>query len=162
MGWNSVLLWPMGLVKVSNGLELRLSFLTTTKGPQQNRDKWEKFGIIVRLGGGNVKDRTRISDFTGESADKLGGFPVNSPDCMVQNESVNNTWKNLVRGLYDKFNKRKPSRQTMGGFYSDINSPFDNLSQKKIRNAIDIQPKVMGAIIAANGKEDKGGLIFVR
>ena len=39
----------------------------------------------------------------------------------------------------------------MGGFYSDINSSFDNLSQEKIRNAIDIQPKVMEAIIATNG-----------
>ena len=39
----------------------------------------------------------------------------------------------------------------MGGFYSDINSSFDNLNQKKIRNVIDIQPKVMEAIIAANG-----------
>ena len=54
-------------------------------------------------------------------------------------------------GLYDTFNKQKPSRQIMGGFYSDINSSFDNLSQEKIRNAIDIQPKVMEAIIAANG-----------
>ena len=104
MGWNSVLLWPMGLVKVSNGLELRLSLLTTTKVSQQNRDKWETFGIIVRLGGGKVKDRTRISDFTGESADKPGGFPVNSPDCMVQDQSSKDTWKNLIGSLYDTFN----------------------------------------------------------
>ena len=114
-------------------------------------DAWAKFGINVWPGAGQVKDRTRIAEFTGESADKLGGFPVNSPDCMVQDQSVNNTWKNLVGGLYDTFNKRKPSRQTMGGFYNDINSSFENLSQEKIRNAIDIQPKVMEAIIAANG-----------
>ena len=54
-------------------------------------------------------------------------------------------------GLYDTFNKQKPSRQIMSEFYSDINSSFDNLSQEKIRNAIDIQPKVMEAIIAADG-----------
>ena len=62
-------------------------------------DAWEKFGISVWLGAGQVKDRTRIAEFTGESADKLGGFPVNSPDCMVQNQSVNNTWKNLIGTL---------------------------------------------------------------
>eukprot|EP00493_Phyllostaurus_siculus_P024573 UN24913 len=58
-------------------------------------------------GWGNVKDRARISDFTGESANKLGGFPVNSPDCMVQDQSSKDTWKNLIGSLYDTFNKRK-------------------------------------------------------
>ena len=82
-------------------------------------------------GAGNVKDLTLIADFTGESAEKIGGFPVNSPDCMVQDQNVNNIWMNLVGGLYDTFNKRKPSLQTMGGFYNDINSPFENLSQEK-------------------------------
>ena len=76
---------------------------------------------------------------------------VNSRDCVVQDQSVNNTWKNLVGGLYDTFNKRKPSRQTMGGFMNDIQASFENLSQEKIQNAIDIQPKVMEAIIAADG-----------
>ena len=70
---------------------------------------------------------------------------------MIQDQSVNNTWKNLVGGLYDTFNKRKPSRQTMGGFMNDIHSSFENLSQEKIQNAIDIQPKIMEAIIAAQG-----------
>ena len=70
---------------------------------------------------------------------------------MVQDQSVNNTWKNLVGGLYDTFNKRKPSRQSMGCFMNDIQSSFENLSQEKIQNAIDIQPKVMEAIIAADG-----------
>ena len=76
---------------------------------------------------------------------------MNSSDCIVQYQIVNNTWKNLVGGLYDTFYKRKPSRQTMSGFYNDINSSSANLSQEKIRNAIDIQPKVMEVIIAANG-----------
>ena len=75
---------------------------------------------------------------------------MNSPDCMVQDQIVNNTSKNLVGDLYDTFNKRKPSCQTMGGFMNDIQASFENLSQKKIQNAIDIQPKVIGAIIAAD------------
>ena len=100
---------------------------------------------------GKVKDRTLIAEFTGEDAEDLGGFPVNSPDCMVQDQSVNNTWKNLVGGSYDTFNKRKASRQTMGGFNNDIQATFEDLSQEKIQNAIDIQPKVMEAIIAADG-----------
>ena len=52
-------------------------------------DAWAKFDIKVWPGAGKVKDRTLIADFTGESADKLGGFPVNSPDCTVQDQSVN-------------------------------------------------------------------------
>ena len=48
-----------------------------------------KFDIKVWPGAGKVKDRTLIADFTGEIADKLGGFPVNSPDCTVQEQSVN-------------------------------------------------------------------------
>ena len=39
----------------------------------------------------------------------------------------------------------------MGGFMNDIQASFENLSQEKIQNAIDIQPKVMEAIIAAEG-----------
>ena len=115
------------------------------------RDVWAKFGIKVWPGAGIVGDRTLISQFTGEDEEKLGGFPVNSPDCMVNDQSVNNTWKNLIGGLYDTFNKRKPSRQTNGGFINDINSSFENLSQEKIQNAIDLQPKIMQAIIKANG-----------
>ena len=82
-------------------------------------DAWEKFGINVWPGVGQVKDRTRIADFTGESEDKIGGFPfhpMNLSDWMVQCQSVSNTWKNLVGGLYDTFNKRKPSHKTMGNF----------------------------------------------
>ena len=33
----------------------------------------------------------------------------------------------------------------------DIQSSFENLSQEKTQSAIDIQPKVMEAIIAADG-----------
>ena len=68
---------------------------------------------------GQVKDRTRIADFMGESANKLSGFsvnPVNSPECMIQDQSVNNTWNNIVGGLYNTFDKRKPCRKTVGYF----------------------------------------------
>ena len=115
------------------------------------RDAWARFGIKVWPMGGVVGDRTLISEFTGESAGNLGGFPVNSPDCMTNDQSVNNSWKNLAGGLYDTFNKRKPSRKTNGGFINDIKSFFENLSQEKIQAAIDLQPKIMEATIAADG-----------
>ena len=56
-----------------------------------------------------------------------------------------------VGRLYGKFNKWKPSRRTNGGFINDIKSSFKDLSQEKIQNAIDLQPKIMEAIIVANG-----------
>ena len=102
-------------------------------------------------GSGKVKDRTPISEYIGEDPDGLEGFPVNSLDCMVQDPSVNNSWKNLAGGLYDTFNNYKPSCQSVEGFMNDIQSSFENLSQEKIQSAIDIQPKVMEAIIAADG-----------
>ena len=74
---------------------------------------------------------------------------------MTNDQSVNNSWKNLAGGLYDTFRKRKPSRKTTGGFINDVKSSFENLSQDKIRNAIDVQPKVIRAIIEANGGHTK-------
>ena len=59
--------------------------------------------------------------------------------------------KNLLGGLYNTFNKRKPSRKTNGGFINDIKKSLKNLKQEKIQSAIDLQPKIMEAIIAANG-----------
>ena len=73
--------------------------------------EWAKVGIDVWSGAGVVGDRGLISEFTGEDAAKLGGFSVNSPDCMVLDESVNNNWKNLAGDLNDMFQKRKPSRK---------------------------------------------------
>ena len=70
---------------------------------------------------------------------KFGRYPVNSHAAMIENHSVNNTWKNLVGGLDTTFNKRKPSLETMGGFMNDIHASFENLSQEKIQNAIDSQ-----------------------
>ena len=96
-------------------------------------------------------DRVLISEFTGKDESELGGFPINSPDCMVQDQSVNNSWKNLAGELYSTFQKRKPSRQTIGGFINDINFTRKQLNQENIQNAIDRQPKIMEAIIAADG-----------
>ena len=115
------------------------------------RDQWAKFGIKVWPGAGIVGDRCLISEFTGKDESELGGFPVNSSDCMVNDQRVNHSWKNLAGGLYSTFQKRKPSRQTIGGFINDINSTWEELSQEKIQNAIDPQPKIIQAIIAADG-----------
>ena len=84
---------------------------------------WSKFGIKVWPGAGVVKDRKTISNFTDLDVDDQGGFPVNSPDCMVLDQSINNTWKNLkYGGLNAKFQRRKPSRKTNGGFVNDVYS----------------------------------------
>ena len=115
------------------------------------RDAWARFGIKVWPMAGVVGDRTLISQFTGETEEKLGGFPVNSPDCMTNDQSVNNSWKNLAGGLYDTFNKRNSSWKTNSGFINNTKSSFENLSQEKIQAAIDVQPKIMQAIIAADG-----------
>ena len=115
------------------------------------REAFAKFGIRVWPGAGIVGDRKMIADFTGKTVDDLGGFPVNSPDCMPLDQSVNNTWKNNEGGLYSTFRKRKPSRQTNGRFINDMLKTWDELSQDAIRNAIDLQPKVMQAIINAKG-----------
>ena len=47
-----------------------------------------------------VADRKDIAWKTDLDLEDLDGFPVNSPDCMVLDQSVNNTWKKSeVRGL---------------------------------------------------------------
>ena len=107
------------------------------------RDAWAKFGIALWPGAGIVGDRCLISEFTGKDESELGGFPVDSPDCMVNDQRENHSWKNLGGGLYSTFQKRKPSRETIGCFSNDIKSTWENLSQEKIQNAIDLQPKIM-------------------
>ena len=103
-------------------------------------------------GAGIVGDRCLISEFTGKGEGEPGGFPINSPDCMVNDQSVNHSWKNLAGGLYNTFQKRKPLWQTIGGFINDIKFTWENLSQEKIQNEIDLQPKaIMEPIIAADG-----------
>ena len=53
-------------------------------------DAWGEFYINVWPGADVIGDRKLISDFTGMDEDDLGGFPVNSPDCMVLDQSVTN------------------------------------------------------------------------
>ena len=67
------------------------------------RDEWTKFGIKVLPGAGIVGDRCLISEFTGKDESELGGFPVNSTDCVVNDQSVKHSWKNLAGGLYSTF-----------------------------------------------------------
>ena len=98
-----------------------------------------------------VKDRTAITDFTDLEQEDQGGFPVNSPDCMVLDQSVNHTWKNLKGGLNEKFQKRKPSRRTNGGFVNDVLSSWEEMKIEHIRNAIDTQKEVMLEIIEKQG-----------
>ena len=47
------------------------------------RDACAKFGIQVWSGAGIVGDRKLVSEFTDQETENLGGFPVNSPDCMT-------------------------------------------------------------------------------
>ena len=69
---------------------------------------------------------------------------------MTNDQSVNNLWKNLAGGLYDTFNKRHSSWKTNSGFINNTKSSFENLSQEKIQAAIDLQPKIMEAIIVVD------------
>ena len=54
-------------------------------------------------------------------------------------------------GLNEKFQKRKPSRQTNGGFINDVYSSWDEMKKQHIRSTIDAQRKVMLQIIEKNG-----------
>ena len=76
---------------------------------------------------------------------------MNSRDCMVLDQSVNHTWKNLKGGLNEKFQKRKPSRRTNGGFVNDVLSSWKEMKIEHIRNAIDAQKGVMLELIEKEG-----------
>ena len=109
------------------------------------------FGIEVWPGAGKVKDRTEIVEFTGLELEDEGELPVNSPDCQVLDESVNHTWKNLKGGLNAKFQKRKASQRTDGGFVNNVLSSWEEIKIEHIRNAIDAQRGVMLEIIDKEG-----------
>ena len=94
-----------------------------------------------------MKDRTTITDITDLTQEDEEEFPVNSPDCMVLDQSLNHTWKNLKGRINDKFQKRKPSRRTNGGFVNDVLSSWAEMKIEHIRNAIDAQKEVMLEII---------------
>ena len=76
-----------------------------TKNAQRigDKDAWVKFDVKVRPGAGYVGDRLLISQFTCEDEAKLDGFPENSRGCMVNDQSVNRSEKNLLGGMYDTF-----------------------------------------------------------
>ena len=112
---------------------------------------WRKFGIEVRPGAGKVNDRAVIVEFTDLELKDEGGFPVNSHDCHVLDQSVNNIWKNLKGGLNVKFQKWKPSRRTNGGFVNDVLSGWNEMKIEHIRNTIDAQRSVMLEIIGKQG-----------
>ena len=99
-----------------------------------------------------MKDRTTITDFTELEQEDQGGFPVNSPDCMVLDQSVNHTWKNLKGGLNEKFQKRKLSPRTNGGFVNDVFSSWEEMKIEHIQNAIDIQKEAVLEIIEKQGR----------
>ena len=84
---------------------------------------------------------------------------MNSPDCMVLDQSVNNTWKNLkYGGLNEKFQARRRSRRTNGGFINNVYTSWNDLKIEHIRNPIDVQRKSMLEIIEKQG----GPTIFFR
>ena len=131
-------------------------------------DAWAKHGIKVRPpptstfhffevypGAGLVHDRTAIPEWTGKTQDDQGGFPVNSPDAMIWDYSCNAAYKSIKGGLYSKYKARKPSRRTNGGFVNEVKKSWKNFRQRTIRNAIDAQPKIMQAMIQAEGGPTK-------
>ena len=65
--------------------------------------------------------------FTDLEQEDQGGFPVNSPNCMVLDQFVNRTWKILKSGLDENFQKRKPSRRTNCGFINDVLSSWEQM-----------------------------------
>ena len=70
---------------------------------------------------------------------------------MVNDQNVNKSWKNLLSSLYKFLNQQKRYGKKNRGFINNIKSPFENLSQEKIQNSINLQPKSMEAIVATNG-----------
>ena len=76
---------------------------------------------------------------------------MQNSDCMVLDQFVNHTWKNLKSGLDEKFQKRKASRRTNGGFVNDVLSSWEEMKIEHIQNAIDIQKEVMLEIIEKQG-----------
>ena len=89
-----------------------------------------------------VGDRKSIGEFTGRPNDDLGGYPVNSPDGMIFDYTLNSRFKTMKEGLYDIYRKRKPSRRTTGGFINDIKKAWKQLRQKRIQNAIGVILKI--------------------
>ena len=56
-----------------------------------------------------------------------------------------------VGGLYDRWNSRKKSRRTAGGFMNELFDSWEALPMEKVRTSIDAQRKSHLAVLAANG-----------
>ena len=65
-------------------------------------------------------------------------------------QSVNKTWKNDERSYILHFENE--NLKISGGFINDMLRTWDKISQDGIRNAIDLQSKIMQVIIVARGE----------
>ena len=82
-----------------------------------------------------------------------GGYPVNSPDLMVGDQSIHNDFKNSRNGLYDKWNNQtRKGRHTNGRFLHLLQNCWDEMPQSHVQNSIDAQYHVIHEIIENGGK----------
>ena len=79
-----------------------------------------------------------IVEITDEDGEEIDRFPINSPHCMVQDQSANNTWKNLASGLCSTFNKRKPSIDVSWTIHSPL---FRISARRKFRTKLILSQK---------------------
>ncbi len=66
----------------------------------------------VWSGAGVVGDRKLISDLTGKDKEDLGSFPVNSPECMVLDQSHGKT---ILVTYTRRLANASPQGKRMGG-----------------------------------------------
>ena len=69
---------------------------------------------------------------------------------MPLDQSVNNTWKNNEGRYILHFENE--NLKTNGGFINDMVRTWGKISQDAIRNAIDLQPKIMRVILDTKGE----------
>ena len=102
----------------------------------------------IGIGAGKVKDRPFIAEFTNEDVEEIDGFPVNSLDSMVQDQSVN-----IGQILLAAYVTRSINENDLGKLWTascTIHSSLFRISaRRKFRTKRFIQQKVMEAIIDA-------------
>ena len=71
-----------------------------------------------------VADQKDIMDERGLEESDLGGFLMNSPDCTMLDHTISEQHSEIheIWGLESKFQQRKLSRRTNGGFMNGIYS----------------------------------------
>ena len=107
-------------------------------------DAWLEYGIEVYPSGGkNAWDSQE------------GGFPVNCPDCMPNDQQLHNEFKNHEGMFFDMWNSTKPSRRKNGRFMNLIQKTMEKLPQSSVRRAIDTQRSVCLEILKNGGKATK-------